>query len=148
MEKELSVLKAHVVKCWEAHRNDMRQKTPMRTKLMSPSKLKVSESFTDQPIEARQDILRKNSREFASFPVVESLFMSSDDIALIRASCAYVYDYEKKKYGPPPSFTRFPWDVAMRELCTIKAKATGRHKTVSGDFYDHFNIKHPKKHHH
>jgi RNA-dependent RNA polymerase len=65
--------------------------------------------------------------------------MQDEVIARVRASYAYKYDYDNKWNG-----TSFPWDVAMRELGDIKARATGGHKTVIGDFYDHFNIKNPR----
>jgi hypothetical protein len=68
--------------------------------------------------------------------------MQDEVIARVKASYAYKYDYDlqfDKSKG-----SSFPWDVAMRELGDIKARATGGHKTVIGDFYDHFNIKNPR----
>ncbi|KAF9534243.1 RNA dependent RNA polymerase-domain-containing protein [Crepidotus variabilis] len=150
MTNELKALQDHVVRCYNAHRNEMRQKSPSKARA-TPSKIKSSDSFTDQPIEVRQNTLRKHSQEFASLPLpgtTLSMYMSEEEISRVRASYAYVYDNEMQKNRGTQNFTRFPFDVAMRELCAIKARATGRHKTVSGDFYDRFNIKHPKKHHH
>jgi len=69
--------------------------------------------------------------------------MQDEEVARLRASYAYKYDHEVRFSG----WTRFPWDVAMRELGAIKARATGRHKTIAGEFYDHFNMKHSKDYH-
>ncbi|KAI0777795.1 RNA dependent RNA polymerase-domain-containing protein [Trametes elegans] len=84
--------------------------------------------FTKLPIERRQDILREQSKEFHAGPMNLYCF---DDPAAIKASYAYVYDHETTK----EKWSRFPWDVATRSLCEIKAKALGRSKTLSDDFY-------------
>jgi len=65
--------------------------------------------------------------------------MSEEEIARLRASYAYVYDSKQHERGA--GWSRFPWDVAMRELCAIKAQAVGRTKTVSEDFYARFYMK-------
>ena len=121
-----------------------------RTELCSPHKQsRISPSKKEKPFttEVRQDKIRKLSKEFVSYPPAGHFLMLEEDIARIRASCAYVYDYEQRKSYSSNNYSRFPWDLAMRELCTIKARATGRFKTVASHFYDHFNMKHPKNHH-
>jgi hypothetical protein len=70
--------------------------------------------------------------------------MADEEVARVRASYAYFHDFELRKYCGQSNFTRFPFDVAMRELCGIKAR-TGRYKAVSGEFYDQFKMKEPGK---
>ncbi|KAH9852493.1 RNA dependent RNA polymerase-domain-containing protein [Lenzites betulinus] len=84
--------------------------------------------FTEMPIEKRQDILREQSKEFHAGPADLRCF---DDPTAIKASYAYYYDYGRHKRR----WSRFPWNVAMRALCEIKAKACGSSKTLSGEFY-------------
>ncbi|KAF8974482.1 RNA dependent RNA polymerase-domain-containing protein [Flammula alnicola] len=142
MSSDLQKIQKHVEEMYNVHRMEMCS-SPRKASRTSPKKDKLS--FTNLPIEVRQDKIRDLSKRFASFPKPEDVLMPEEEIARVRASCAYVYDYEQKKHSS--GFTRFPWDVGMRELCAIKARATGRSKTVAGDFYDHFNMKHPKNHH-
>jgi hypothetical protein len=92
-------------------------------------------AFTNLPIERRQDILRMLSRKFASIYSSQDFLYSAPEIARLAASYAYKHDL---KGGKP---TRFPWDVALRELCHIKAHALGPWKTVTGGFYDRFQLK-------
>ncbi|KAI0827045.1 RNA dependent RNA polymerase-domain-containing protein [Trametes gibbosa] len=90
-------------------------------------------AFTEMPIEKRQDILREQSKEFHAAPEGLRCF---DDPTAIKASYAYYYDHIHHKQG----WSRFPWNVAMRALCEIKAKARGGSKTLSGDFYPWMTI--------
>ncbi len=145
IKRELEGLKKHVARLWEENRTQMLP-TPRKQIKNSPTKGK-SAAFTDLPIEVRQDKFRILSKAFIAFPRPNQFIMADEEVARIRASYAYVHDFDQKKSSGTNNFTRFPWNVAMRELCAIKARATGRHKTVSGDFYDHFNMKHPNKHH-
>ncbi|KAF6762282.1 RNA dependent RNA polymerase-domain-containing protein [Ephemerocybe angulata] len=111
----------------------------------SPKKAGGSTSFTDRPIEERQDILRAASRRFAESPDPALLHMPADLAARVKASYAYVYDCEYRKVSPTRvNWSRFPFDVAFRELCDIKARALGNHKTVCSRFYDHVLVKPPK----
>ena len=74
----------------------------------------VTKDFTRKPITERQDILRQLSRDFVSRldpALVDSI--SEDELDRIRASYAYICDHKSTQSGG----TRFPWDVAMRELC-------------------------------
>ena len=137
MKREMDEIAKHVRGVYEEHRD-----------LLSPKKasssLKPCATFTELPIEARQDAIRRLSKKFASFPPPGEFFMQDEEIARLRASYAYKYDYERQFIK---SGTGFPWDVAMRELGAIKARATGGHKTIVGEFYDHFNMKHSKNYH-
>ncbi|KAL4244292.1 RNA-dependent RNA polymerase [Abortiporus biennis] len=91
--------------------------------------------FTALRIEQRQDFLRRFSREFAHGPI-GLVFFSDLEVARLKASFAYVYDFKEEKKGK----SRFPWNVAFRDLGSIKAEAVGQHKTVSSSFYQMFSI--------
>lgn len=139
MKEELEAIAQHVKKVYSDHRSSLA--SPSKNLRNSPKKVVP---FTGQPIEVRQDKFRKISKDFASFPPPgQFLSMRDEEIARLKASYAYKYDHEVRLSW----WTRFPWDVAMRELGTIKAQATGRHKTVAGEFYDHFNMKHSQDYH-
>jgi RNA-dependent RNA polymerase len=137
MKQELEAIAQHVKSVHTQHRGSLSSPNKIRT---SPKK---AVPFTGLPIEKRQDTIRKVSRDFVSFPPPGKFLMQDEEIARLRASYAYKYDHEIRSSG----WTRFPWDVAMRELGSIKARATGRHKTIAGEFYDHFNMKHSKDYH-
>ena len=138
MKQELVAIAEHVQKVYTNHRGSLA--SPSKKLRNSPKKVVP---FTGQPIEVRQDTIRELSRQFASFPPPGKFFMPDEEIARLRASYAYKYDH-KMRFS---NWSSFPWDVAMRELGAIKARATGRHKTITGDFYDHFNMKHSKEYH-
>ena len=140
---DLISLQKHVASLYDEYRTEIN--SPRKPSRTSPSK--KEKPFTSLPTEVRQDKIRKLSKRFVAFPPAGHFLMMEEDIARVRASCAYVYDYETRKSYSTNNYSRFPWDLAMRELCTIKARATGRFKTVAGHFYDHFNMKHPKNHH-
>lgn len=99
--------------------------------------------FTDLPIEKRQDILRRLSKEFASGPSAAEVYMPQEEIAKLRASYAYYYDsyYTNKDGTRRERWSRFPWTVAMGELCAIKARAVGPSKALVMDFYERMSIK-------
>jgi RNA-dependent RNA polymerase len=94
-------------------------------------------SFTTLPIEIRQDTLRALSRKFASISSREDLLFSPPEIARLAASYAYLYDSEQSVW----KWSRFPWDVALRDLCLIKAQTLGPWKAVAKGFYDRFQIR-------
>jgi len=88
--------------------------------------------FTHKSIERRQDQLRLLSREFVGGPpATETFVFSPEEVARLRASYAYLYDWTKRKGG-----SRFPWNVAMRELGAIKLRARQDFKPISQDFYE------------
>jgi hypothetical protein len=140
-KRELKELEDHVARSYSEHRGQLTN-SPRKGK-GSPSRGKSS-SFTDLPIEVRQDKIRRISKQFATFPAPGQFLMAEEEVARIRASYAYVYDFDQRRYYGMSNFTRFPFDVAMRELCGIKAR-TGRYKTVSSEFYDQFKMKDPSK---
>jgi RNA-dependent RNA polymerase len=93
-------------------------------------------AFSDFRIEIRQEKLRQLSKEFFSIPCADELEFSERERARLLASYAYYYDSQQRK-----KWSRFPWDLAMRELCAIKAHKDGLSKTVSIDFYERFILK-------
>ncbi len=108
--------------------------------ITSRSKGPGSSHFTGLPIEERQDRLRKVSKAFASGPPLEDLptIVDKDQLARFRASYAYKYDAEQKQQHD--GWSRFPFNVAMRELCDIKARTLGTHKVVQNSFYERFKL--------
>lgn len=137
MNRELEAIVEHVRSVYKDHRSSLA--SPRTTPSSSP---KTSVPFSDLPIERRQDAIRKISRQFVSFPPPGKFLMQDEEIATLRASYAYKYDHYIWHEG-----SGFPWDVAMRELGAIKARATGGYKAIAGEFYDHFNMKHSKDYH-
>lgn len=104
--------------------------------------LKNGAQFTDLPIEVRQDKLRSISKAFVSGPQIEDLETIPDAamLARYRASYAYKYDAERNSRFEAPGWSRFPWNVAFRELCLIKASALGPYKPVTSNFYERFKL--------
>ncbi|KAF9812816.1 hypothetical protein IEO21_05963 [Rhodonia placenta] len=87
---------------------------------------KTKSGFTGLPIEKRQDKLRELSKEFHAAQAEPLLYFSEADLRRVRASFAFVFDHETSR----DHWSRFPWDVAMRTLCEIKAGALGLSKTT------------------
>jgi len=117
MEAELFTIRKHIEKMREEYTKNIRF------------------NFTGKKIERRQDILRSLARDFAAVPDPSSfLFFSSEEVARLKASYAYIHDLAHKS-------SQFPWDVAMRELGTIKARSLGPSKTVALGFYERFVLK-------
>ncbi|KAL0576928.1 hypothetical protein V5O48_005074 [Marasmius crinis-equi] len=121
MQDDLDKIEQHVIRMYEYHRNQVKQ------------------SFTGLPIEVRQNQLREMSRDFAASPPLSEVVFSEPELARLKASFAYLYDSRPNAHQK--KWTRFPWDVAFRELCAIKARATGVSKTVQNEFYQKFSIK-------
>lgn len=124
--KDLDRIAIHVQDMYKAHRTS------------------ISGTFTDKRIETRQDTLRDLSKRFSASPRPEEMNTMMDEayISRLRASYAYHYDADKRvdRTTGSPGWTRFPWDMAMRELCHIKARALGPHKAITNDFYEHSKI--------
>jgi len=133
--RDLSLIAVHVKAMYNEHR--AKGKNVVKG---------TGSSFTSLAIEIRQDSLRALSKKFASSPRPEELnsLMDASTISRLRASYAYLYDSEendpKKPNGNGNGWSRFPWDVAMRDLCQIKADALGPHKTITTDFYERFKV--------
>ncbi|KAF8078266.1 RNA dependent RNA polymerase-domain-containing protein [Lyophyllum atratum] len=100
----------------------------------------IQKNFTGKQIETRQDILRNLSKRFVASPTLDHMetFTDAASISRLRASYAYLYDFRQKAKGP--GFSRFPWDMALRDLCHIKASALGPSKTVTIGFYERFRL--------
>lgn len=109
--------------------NDLKLIKSEIEKLCTTYRTKVNSAFSKLPIEVRQDILRGLSKEFASIPSagkLQTFTPGSHDLELIKASCAYVSEYERRHGG----LSQIPYSVAMKHLCYMKATATGSSKTV------------------
>lgn len=72
-------------------------------------------AFTSRPIRDRQDMLRAESRAFASGPA-SIIYYRRKCVIELKASYAYILDCNKSTNG----WSRWPWNVAMNELCRIK----------------------------
>ncbi len=131
----LEAIKRHVVRVYELSSTLM--KPTAGTPARSGDKGKRAD-FTNRSIELRQDQLRRVSLEFASGPTRgETIAMpSEDEVARLRASFAYLYDWTRRHGG-----SRFPWNVAMRELGVIKLRARKDLKPLSQGFYEKMNMR-------
>ena len=94
MKRELQVIRNHVETVREKHREYMRQEGKGKTRngryLTSPRK--DSPSFTDKPIEQRQDIFRELSLLFTQMPEdAEFIVLSPEEVSRCRASYGKVY---------------------------------------------------------
>lgn len=137
-EIHLAAIRQHVHRVFDAHK--ARMKKAVDDKGKSKQKGKDNRcAFTDLRIEDRQDVLRASAKDFVSKPFPNEVFMPEEEVAKLRASYAYLYD--SKQHEKRAGWSRFPFDVAMRELCAIKARAVGRTKTVTEDFYARFYMK-------
>ncbi|KAF9652372.1 hypothetical protein BDM02DRAFT_3183762 [Thelephora ganbajun] len=93
-------------------------------------------TFTDLPIETRQDRLRALSKEFARDPKLEVgigyvALRTRDERIEFKASYAY-YKHPRQ---------RFPWDVATSTLCKLKAASTpGISRTVVQYMHDAMRV--------
>ena len=116
MKRELVRIEEHVRRMAERSKNEA-----------------TGQAFTERPIEERQDILRDISRAFHSGPT-GLLHFSREEARRVKASFAYRYDRE---HSGSKGWSRFPWNVAMRELCAIKAEALKWPMTVCQDFHEY-----------
>jgi hypothetical protein len=133
----LEAIKAHVVRVSESYAAAMRKAGVVG------GAGGAGAAFTHLSIESRQDKLRAVSREFVGGPPgvnskkkkTMSVF-SREEVARLRASYAYLYDWTRKAGG-----SRFPWSVAMRELGAIKLRARNDFKPISQDFYENMSMR-------
>jgi len=125
--KDLGAIKAHV------------------QEIYSRSKETHGDNFTRLPIEVRQNKLRAISLAFISGPKLEDIPSIPDEATLARARASYAYKYDGELHAHDYGWTRFPFNVALRELCAIKAAAQGPYKTVQNSFYERFKLvqRHP-----
>jgi hypothetical protein len=136
LKEDYERIKVHVENMWKLHRDEMAQLLT-NDKKGSPST--TGASFTNLPIQRRQDKLRRLSSNFHAEPTKFKV-MSKVTADQIKASYAYSYDLEQ---GKP---TRFSWNVAFRVLCCIKAG--NQVKPIHKNFYDYMAIKIPKRRKH
>jgi RNA-dependent RNA polymerase len=116
MQRDLEAIANHVRRIRVKHREQIRGAGPM-----SPRKENRGALFTELPIEMRQDKIRALSQEFASWPGPEDVLMEESEMRRVRASFAYYHDtVEVGARKGELKWTRFPFDVAMRDLCAIK----------------------------
>ena len=82
-----------------------------------------------------------SSKFFQEHPTPEEMEVYTDpeEIARLRPSYTYLHDMEMHKYKEP-KWSQFPFDVAARELCAIKAHALGASKTVTRGFYEKYKL--------
>jgi len=114
----------------ERHVEQMAQERQERLK-GERSDSKDGVAFTDLEIEKRQDVLRELSRRFASELTAHDLnIVGKNELEELKASYAYILK----------PHNRFPFDVACRTLCTIKARSLGSYKAVEQSFYERFKI--------
>ncbi|KAI0746913.1 RNA dependent RNA polymerase-domain-containing protein [Daedaleopsis nitida] len=132
MQDELSEIKKHVEHMYKEERAQLNSAAAAAG---SKHAQKGKVAFTDLRIETRQDILRSLSKKFHSKPA-GLLCFDAPEARRVKASYAYIYDRTSSK----KVWTRFPWNVAMRALCEIKADAIGFPKTVAYDFYHFMRI--------
>lgn len=139
--EELEAIRDSVRSLWKAHKADVSSTAKKVDGPQSPRK-KSGAGFTDMPIEQRQDKLRRLSLKFHQPITVAGTpirYMSFDEVLRVKASYAFKYDCEE---AGAKRFTHFPWDVAFRELCAIKARTKpGGSKTVRMDFYENMAVK-------
>lgn len=134
--RDLTRIQDHVAQVFAKHRHTVTKARKKRQ--LEANNEQGSASFTNLDIEVRQDALRALSKEFFSMKGADELEFSKRERDQLLASCAYWHDSEQKS---TLRWTRFPWDVAMRELCDIKAHASGLSKTVASHFYDTMSVK-------
>jgi RNA-dependent RNA polymerase len=75
--------------------------------------------------------LRAICREFAANPPLEQLFSfrSEEELRMVKASCAYEFDIALTARGGDER--GFPWIMAMRDLCSMKARAISGGDTIT-----------------
>lgn len=88
------------------------------------------QTFTGLPIRVRQDILRAGSRHFSSYPGLDH--PRYEWMCRVRASIAY----SRERF--PDS--QYPFEVAMRDLCRIKAESQGGGMPMTAEFADVMKI--------
>ncbi|KAF8801654.1 hypothetical protein BYT27DRAFT_7245092 [Phlegmacium glaucopus] len=131
-QEDLDIIATHVRNVYEKHQKGLKPRKPKADATGAP--------FSSLPIEVRQDVIRSVSRAFTSFPQVEDLQTMPDQATIARLRASYAFKYDAEKNAMKGGWSRFPWNVAMRELCAIKATALGPSKTVTNNFYEKFRM--------
>ncbi|KAL1675560.1 RNA dependent RNA polymerase-domain-containing protein [Schizophyllum commune] len=145
MEEELQRIRKHVEELYEEYREVVRPQggSPKKSsprKSTSPRK-EGPFMFSDLPQAEQRRRMRILSTKFSSGPR-ELLTLGNEEISRVRASYAYLYDYEQAK-SRGRSVSAFPWSLAMTALCDIKAKARGPTSfvTITTDFADNMRMR-------
>lgn len=143
----LEAIKTHVARVYDMYGDIIRSAEARagpgaaRVGMVGHNRRKSGEgaTFTNLPIESRQDRLRRVSREFVGGPsAVETWAFSQEEVARLRASYAYLYDWRCKSIG---GGSRFPWSVAMRDLGAIKLQRRKDFKPISQEFYEKMSMR-------
>lgn len=123
----------------------------------------VIHEFTRKPAGERQKALQKAihnlTTAFATFPPILTFQSASGPFTAdvtgtdrlmvfsrleaerIKASFAYLHDFQKAREEGYPSYQRFPFSVAFTQLCEIKARScSGR--TILREHYEKFTVHH------
>ena len=134
-QRDLARIAEHVRNMFSEHSKRMKVNK-------SGAKVKGEHAFTSLEIEHRQDVLRGLSLEFSKKPLMEEMehIFDGQSLARIRASYAYTYDLERHMYRDGGNWSRFPWNVAFRELGLIKSQKSGDYVPVNGVTYDHMKV--------
>ncbi|VDC03109.1 unnamed protein product [Peniophora sp. CBMAI 1063] len=136
MLEELEKLQDIVRKAFEAHAQAKEAARPQQN-----GKRGKDHSFTNLSIEKRQDILRAISVQLDSYPDPKNCDLecfSYEEAVRVRASYAYHYAYVHKRPSNP---SRFPFDVAMRELCLAKARSRPGWHAVASHIHDAMRVR-------
>ncbi|KAH8834926.1 RNA dependent RNA polymerase-domain-containing protein [Flagelloscypha sp. PMI_526] len=127
LQNDLTKLKIHVEAIYDFHKERIKMKDDGGT------------GFTMLPIVQRQDILRSCSKRFATYPSIDDMEVITDSALVARLCASYAYCVDWYRHGRSKC-TRFPYDVAFRELCKIKADAVGPSKTMLTSFYERMRV--------
>ena len=140
LKQDLALISQHVKNVRIQHREivTLKHSTPNAKSLKKTGGKDGGATFTSLDIVTRQDVLRDLSQKFATYPSSIVSF-DEEEIRRLMASYAYLHDSEEQKHKST-KWTRFPWDVAMRSLCEIKAKALGPSKTITSSFYEKLTV--------
>ncbi|KAF8912203.1 RNA dependent RNA polymerase-domain-containing protein [Gymnopilus junonius] len=131
---DLSIIAKHVQNIFNKHKEVISVNT----------RKKDSAGFTNLPIEARQDRLRAISKEFYSGPQLSQLQLVPDEATLARWRASYAYKFDAEQHMRKTGWSRFPWNVAMRDLCLIKASASpGQYTPMIDEFAQRMKL--PKR---
>jgi len=146
--EDLEKIRKHVNEIYEDYKLLIRNGPLQQSAHSSPTKKSPSKKstrqdsgaiFTTLKIEDRQDGLRRLSLKFWKSPPKNEMFMMHDQFQRVKASYAYLLDWETRRQKQGTPWSRFPWDVAFRQLCAMKAGPDS--KSVSSYFYNHMAIR-------
>lgn len=110
LNADLDIIREHVHGVYDGHKARMKKAMEGNGKAKKKNK-ETGSTFTDLPIELRQDVLRASAKEFAAKPDPRQVLYSEEDIAVLRASYAYIHDSKQETRG----WSRFVFHLAS--LC-------------------------------